>query len=184
MLTCMHVDAYAIWFCRRGHMFEPSHSHHTSHTHTHTHNTPLLWSCCLRSTGVVSKQRHWTAPTGTGAATSGSPQAALDPSSQTPWRDRGRGGDSYLTTVVSHLVMHFKFHGSTGKHLHIKRDNGGWAAGERVTESERDYEPQALMLFSINRSTGIPCIKCSASNASISAGCMIRTTTYIWHSNR
>lgn len=57
--------------------------------HTNTHE-PRLWSCYLRSRDAVGKLRRWTALTGTGAVTSGSPRAAPDLSTQTPCRDADR----------------------------------------------------------------------------------------------
>lgn len=56
---------------------------------THRHE-PQLWSCCLRSRDAVGMPRHWTAPMGTGAVTSGSPLAAPDLSTQTLCRDTDR----------------------------------------------------------------------------------------------
>lgn len=53
---------------------------------------PRLWSCCLRSRGAGGRLPRWTELTGTGAATSGSPLAAPDLSTQTPCRETKHRG--------------------------------------------------------------------------------------------
>lgn len=55
-------------------------------------HTPQLWSCCLRSRGAGGRLPRWTELTGTGAATSGSPLAAPDLSTQTPCRETKHRG--------------------------------------------------------------------------------------------
>lgn len=62
---------------------------------------PQIWSCCLRSTGAGGRQPRWTARMGTDAATSGSPLAALDPSSQTPYRQTDRRTKQNIFLVCS-----------------------------------------------------------------------------------
>lgn len=62
---------------------------------------PQIWSCCLRSTGAGGRQPRWTARKGTDAATSGSPLAALDPSSQTPYRQTDRRTKQNIFLVCS-----------------------------------------------------------------------------------
>lgn len=68
-------------------------------THARAHK-PRLWSCCLRSRDAVGKLQHWTALTGTGAATSGSPLAAPDLSTQTLCRDTEADIDTLIPAAL------------------------------------------------------------------------------------
>lgn len=71
------------------------------HLHTHTHRyTPQLWSCYHRSRDAVGKLQHWTALMGTGAATSGSPLAVRDLSTQIPCREADRQTDTLIPAAL------------------------------------------------------------------------------------
>lgn len=92
---------------------------------------PQIWSCCLRSTGAGGRQPRWTALMGTDAATSGSPLAALGPSSQTPYRQTDRQTSAQNTKYIFGVFGEREDGRSTAFHLTLWFHMRVWWEGVR-----------------------------------------------------